>query len=270
MSKIGAAKTGAVGATAETAAVTATGNVAAPGTAGPSAPAPGAAPRAGAGANLAEAGSLLNLIIAGVGGQGNLFASQVIAQAALQQGLSVRIAETYGVTQRGGPVYSQVRIGREVYGPLISLGQCDFIIGMEPLETLRRAADYLAPGGHVSINTRINVPLEIKLGRQPALDIPAILLGLERLGAGEILAVDAAAEAERAGGAATINIFMLGTLYGLHSFPLPYESMEEAVRVVTKPRFLDQNLISLRAGRDFALAARQTHTDGYWSPAGEL
>ena len=208
--------------------------------------------------------SLLNLILTGVGGQGNLFASQIIARAALLEGLSVRIAETYGVTQRGGPVYSQVRIGREVYGPLIPKGQCDYMIGMEPIETLRRAAEYLAPGGHLTVNARVNVPLETKLGRQPSLGMETILRDLKRLGAGEILSVDARAQAEGAGGIDTVNIFMVGTLYGLEGFPIAFASMGEAIRITTKPRSIEKNLSSLTAGREYALRARRGKQEGYW------
>jgi indolepyruvate ferredoxin oxidoreductase beta subunit len=198
----------------------------------------------------------LNLIIAGVGGQGTLFASQVIAQAAIQEGFSVRIAETYGVTQRGGPVYSQVRIGHQVYGPLIPKGRCELILGLEPIETLRRAADYLAPRGSVAINIRANVPLETQLGRQPNLSFETIREELEKLGVGELLAVDARAMAEQAGGAASMNVFMIGTLFGFDIFPLSCDSVEKAMRTITRPRFLEGNLLSLAKGREYALAVR--------------
>ncbi len=198
----------------------------------------------------------LNLIIAGVGGQGSLFATQVIANAAMQEGFSVRIAETYGVTQRGGPVYSQLRIGQQVYGPLIPKGRCDLILGLEPIETLRRAADYLARGGSVAVNTRINVPLETKLGRQPALNFETIKKELQKLGVEELLAVDARVMAERAGGAASMNVFMIGTLFGFDIFSLSYDSVENAVKTITRPSFLEGNLLSLAKGREYAISVK--------------
>jgi indolepyruvate ferredoxin oxidoreductase beta subunit len=198
----------------------------------------------------------LNLIVAGVGGQGSIFASQVIAQAAIQEGFSVRIAETYGVTQRGGPVYSQVRIGHQVYGPLIPKGRCDLILGLEPIEALRRAADYLAQGGSVVINTRVDVPVETKLGRQPDLSFETIKEELQKLGVGEMLAVDARAMAEQAGGAGSANVFMVGALFGFDVFSLSYDSVEKAVRTITRPRFLEGNLLSLSKGREYALSVK--------------
>ena len=197
-----------------------------------------------------------NLIIAGVGGQGNIFASQVVARAAMSEGYSVRIAESYGVTQRGGPVYSQVRIGRPVYGPLIPKGRCDLLLGLEPIEALRRAAEYLAPGGGVVMNTHASVPLETQLGRQPSLSIDDIERHLLRLGVGDLLAMDARALAEEAGGAATVNVLMLGAMSAFGAFPLSYDSLVKAVRANTRPRFLEANLISLTRGREYALAVR--------------
>jgi len=200
-----------------------------------------------------------NLIIAGVGGQGSIFASQVVAHAAMQEGFSVRIAETYGVTQRGGPVYSQVRLGRQVYGPLIPKGCCHLIMGLEPIETLRRAADYLGAGGGVVVNTRVNVPLETQLGKQPELRFETIEEELRKLGAGQLLAIDARAMAEAAGGAATTNVLMLGAMCGLDIFPLSYKFVESAVRAATRPRFLDANLLSLHKGREYALAVKNAN-----------
>ena len=199
-----------------------------------------------------------NLIIAGVGGQGSIFASQVVARAAVKEGFFVRIAETYGVTQRGGPVYSQVRIGKRVYGPLIPKARCHLIVGLEPIEALRRAADYLAPGGSVLINTHVNVPLETQLGKQPELHFEAIEQQLRKLGAGQLLAIGARAMAEAAGGAATTNVLMLGEACGLEIFPLSYKSVESAVRAASRPRFLDANLMSLDTGRQYALAIKNT------------
>lgn len=191
----------------------------------------------------------LDLIIAGVGGQGNLFASKVVAQAAFQQGISVRIAETYGVAQRGGSVYSQIRLGYEVCGPMIPKGGCNVILGLEPIEAMRRATEYLAPNGIVVLNTMVNAPLETKMGKQPELDIDTIIRELGRLGAARVLPIDALAIALDAGGPATTNVVMLGALLSLDGLPFTYQSFAQAVEDVGKPEFLQSNLLSLAAGR---------------------
>lgn len=194
----------------------------------------------------------LDLIIAGVGGQGSLFASKVIAQAAFYQGVSVRVAETYGVAQRGGSVYSQIRLGYQVCGPMIPKGSCQLILGLEPIEAMRRAAEYLAPGGTVILNTRVNEPLETKMGRQPSLDVATIRRELAKLEAATVLEVDARTLALEAGGPGTMNVVMIGALLSLDHFPLTYESMVEGIERSGKSAFLEQNLRSLVAGRDFA------------------
>ena len=76
----------------------------------------------------------LNVLLAGVGGQGTVLASRLIAQAAMDKGFFARTAETIGMAQRGGCVVSHVRVGEEVYSPLIPLGTADLLIGFEPGE----------------------------------------------------------------------------------------------------------------------------------------
>src|SRR3990172_373603 len=85
----------------------------------------------------------VNLLITGVGGQGTIVASQIVATAATREGLNVAVGETYGVSQRGGSVMSHVKIARgPAGGPLIPSGQADLLVGFEPAETLRVMADY--------------------------------------------------------------------------------------------------------------------------------
>ena len=76
---------------------------------------------------------------------------------------------------------------------------------------------------------------------------------------GELLAVDARAMAERAGGAGSMNVFMIGTLFGFDVFPLSYDSVEKAIRIITRPRFLEGNLCSLAKGREYAQSVKASH-----------
>jgi indolepyruvate ferredoxin oxidoreductase beta subunit len=194
-----------------------------------------------------------DVILAGVGGQGGLFASRVIAQAAFHQGVSVRVAETYGVAQRGGAVFSQIRLGYGVSGPLIPPGECPFLLGLEPIEALRRAREYLAPGGSVVLNARIQLPLESKMGKEPGLDFATIRAELEGLEAGRVLEVDALALAMEAGGSATANVVLLGVLSSLPGFPLSLEAMERGIEKAGKKAYLERNLLSLAKGREHGM-----------------
>src|SRR5665811_1291684 len=93
----------------------------------------------------------VDIIIAGVGGQGNVLASQIYAAAAVEAGLKVAVGETYGAAQRGGSVVSHLRISEDCkYGPLIPRGRAEAIVGLEPLEALR-AVSYTHLRAHETV-----------------------------------------------------------------------------------------------------------------------
>src|SRR3990172_9815247 len=95
----------------------------------------------------------LNIILAGVGGQGILTIAQAISMAAMRRGWTVKQAEVHGMSQRGGAVYSHLRLAdHEIHSDLISLGECDLILAMEPLEALRYVP-YLREAGCIVSNT---------------------------------------------------------------------------------------------------------------------
>ena len=89
-----------------------------------------------------------NVILAGVGGQGAVLASKLLARAAMGRGLSVKTAETIGMAQRGGSVFSHVRMGEGAHSPLIGRGRADSIVAFEPAEAVRQLP-FLRPGGMV-------------------------------------------------------------------------------------------------------------------------
>ena len=93
-----------------------------------------------------------DILIAGVGGQGVVLASRMLALAAMKAGFHVSTAETIGMSQREGSVSSHVRIGDEISGSLIPVGQADLLLGLEPAETVRNLP-FLREGGKVLVNT---------------------------------------------------------------------------------------------------------------------
>jgi len=98
----------------------------------------------------------IDIIVAGVGGQGSILASHIIAEAAIladkKHKLNVRVGETFGAAMRGGAVASHVRIGEDVYGPLVGKGQADMVLALEPLEGLGAAlASGVLPFGQDSM-----------------------------------------------------------------------------------------------------------------------
>ena len=81
-----------------------------------------------------------NIMIVGVGGQGSLLASKLLGRVLLSQGYDVKVSEVHGMSQRGGSVVTYVRYGKKVYSPIVTEGECDFIISFEKLEGARYAS----------------------------------------------------------------------------------------------------------------------------------
>ena len=107
----------------------------------------------------------LNLIVAGVGGQGNIVISALIGTALVNKGWFVIVGETFGAAQRGGAVMSHIRISKETqYGPLIPEGCADIILGMEPVETLRVLGQFGNPDVATIVNPRPVYPLSVLSG----------------------------------------------------------------------------------------------------------
>lgn len=170
----------------------------------------------------------LNLLITGVGGQGVILMSELLGKAAVTDNLRVRGSEVLGMAVRGGSVTSIIRIGDEVYGPLIPMGKCDVLIGMEPSEALRNIA-YLSKSSLVIINTAVTVPFTVSVGEST---YPSSEQILEKLGkaSGRIIQLDAAQIAQEAGSLLTTNIVMLGALFSTELLPIKIATIKETIQ----------------------------------------
>jgi indolepyruvate ferredoxin oxidoreductase beta subunit len=174
----------------------------------------------------------INLIITGVGGQGNILASQIIADVAADEGYHVTVGETYGLSQRGGAVMSHVRLSRELEcGPLIPSGMADVIIGFEPLETLRVSVQYSNKDTSVILNPRPNYPIGVLAGdfRYPALD--EILKNLRKM-VGSVRVVEATELANKVGSSLVQNMVMVGCLAGSGLLPFKLKSFEKTLKAI--------------------------------------
>jgi indolepyruvate ferredoxin oxidoreductase beta subunit len=162
----------------------------------------------------------LDLVITGVGGQGNVLASGVLGRALLTAGYSVTVGETYGLSQRGGPVMSQVRVSREkTLGPLIPEHRATALLGLEPVETLRMTAVYGHPQVVVLTNNRPLLPLAVTGGER---DYPAdeeLRSALEEL-SGALYWINATDRAMELGNPILANVIMLGALTKLDLLPI--------------------------------------------------
>lgn len=168
-----------------------------------------------------------NILITGVGGQGVILMSELLGKAAIADGLSVRGSEILGMAVRGGSVTTIIRVGEDVYGPLIPAGKCDIVIGLEPSEALRNA-HFLSKSGLVILNTVPIIPFTVSLGQ---CSYPSLEQIVEKLNSitGKIIKLDAAQIAREAGSLLAANIVMLGALFGTELLPLKIATIKERI-----------------------------------------
>jgi indolepyruvate ferredoxin oxidoreductase beta subunit len=188
------------------------------------------------------------IVVAGVGGQGTLLASRLLADAAISSGMHVKIGETYGMAQRGGPVMGHIQIGGETNNPQIRKGEADVLIGFEPAEAVRRGVTYLKEGGLAIINTRVTAPVEVVSGMREYPDMEK-MLGLLRNVTDDIHLFDATGIAEEAGDPITTNIVMLGAITRSGLLPYDEKAVVETLKAGLKPRFLEMNMRAFELGK---------------------
>jgi len=149
----------------------------------------------------------LDLVMAGVGGQGTILASKLIADAAMARGQCVHTAETIGMAQRGGSVMSYLRLGEGILSPLLGHGSADIIIGFEPGETLRMLP-YLKKGGTVISSTHPIYPVSAMTGMAPY-DVPAVIEALKAR-VPDLILIDTDAAMDKLGNSKVMNMILLG------------------------------------------------------------
>ncbi len=188
----------------------------------------------------------LNVLIAGVGGQGNLLSSEIIATAAVKSGFKVRVADVFGAAQRGGSVLSHIRIGEKVFSPVIPEEKTNVLLGFEPVECLR-ALRLLSPSCIAIINTRPIYPRDVTIGEFKYPSVKEIMDVLEKL-VGKVLHRDFIVIAEEAGDPRTLNVVMVGALAALNTLPIKRETFLEAVKEVVPPRTKETNVKAFEMG----------------------
>lgn len=151
-----------------------------------------------------------SFLLTGVGGQGTLLASNVLARTGVRAGFDVKKAEVHGMAQRGGSVSSQIRWGERIYSPLIAQGEVDYLVALEKLETLRYV-DMLRPGGTVVIGDMRIPPLSVSSGADVYPDDEQIRKTVEQV-AGKVCFVPSTRLAKEAGNVRAHNIVVLGAL----------------------------------------------------------
>jgi len=183
-----------------------------------------------------------NILIVGVGGQGTILSSRIIAKVVIGAGFDVKVSEIHGMSQRGGSVVTQVRFGEKVASPIISPGTVDIIIAFEKLEALRWLG-WLAPDGVIIVNTQEIYPMPVITG---VAEYPADITETITKEAPQAYFLDALDLAVKSGNAKSANVVLLGKLSTL--LDIPQESWTEAIKTTVHARFVDVNLAAFAAG----------------------
>ena len=186
-------------------------------------------------------------VFVGVGGQGNLLASNLLGQAALSMGIPVVVSEIHGMAQRGGVVESAVLIG-EVSSPIVSNGEADVLVSFEPLETLR-ALNKCNKNTVIITNVQPLPPFTVSVGQGVYPPVDEILDKVQTR-VDRVVALHANDLAEEAGNSLSLNMVMLGALIGTGTVPVNAEVMKETISTSTKKAFLDSNLKAFELGME--------------------
>ncbi len=185
----------------------------------------------------------MNIVISGVGGQGTILASKILAEAALIEGFSPRTGETIGMSQRGGSVTSHVRTDG-ANSSYIQKGGADLLIGFELCEAARNLG-MLSPNGKAIVNTKTIKSVVVSLGKA---EYDAEAMKTYLADNTESYFLDAASIAATFGSEKATNILLLGVAYGAGFLDVSRESLEQAIKANVKSKFLDMNLAAFERG----------------------
>lgn len=191
-----------------------------------------------------------NVIIAGVGGQGNVLMSFLIGSALIHSGYSVTVFDNYGASQRLGAVASHIKISRESANrsPLLHEGDADIIVGIEPIELLRNLTQFGNPEVISIVNTRPVYPIGVISGDEEYPNLDKAIQTIRNLSAQSWI-VNATEEALKLGNTIYTNVILLGALLGSNAIPLDKETMEVVLKEEL-PKAFDTNMVALQMGFD--------------------
>lgn len=200
----------------------------------------------------------LNFLLVGVGGQGVVFASDLLSEVGLAKGYDVKKSEVHGMAQRGGVVESHVRWGRRVLSPLIARGEADYLVGFELLESARWA-EFLAPGGCAIVSNyripplrvneeEIRYPTEEKVKRLFSSYTPKVyMLNTETI-------------AREMGHQALVGVAVLGALAALvdrDGLDADESVWVETIRVLAPKGLIEKNIAAFAIGREMVTSDRK-------------
>lgn len=184
-----------------------------------------------------------DILICGVGGQGTVLASKIIAAAAMEEGNTVHSAETIGMAQRGGSVISHVRIG-DAYSPLISKGKSDMILSFEPAEAVRNLG-YLKKDGIVIVNS-VPVKPTTETLQETGYDGKDMIAYLKEKC--NVIVVNSEELCRKFGSTKYFNIVLLGVAAASGHLGISEEAIMKEIEKRVPPKFVETNKEAFRVG----------------------
>lgn len=189
--------------------------------------------------------NITNITLVGVGGQGILLTSEILARAATLSGFDVKKSEIHGMSQRGGSVSSQVRFGDTVYSPIVPDGESDILVAFEKLEAIR-CFTLLRPNGKAVIDNRDIIPLTVSSGVQTGVEERDEIIA--KLYGDNAKLVDSERIALEVGNARCANLVLAGALSKI--MPFKVEAWHNAMRSRIKESLLAVNIKAFNLGRN--------------------
>lgn len=189
----------------------------------------------------------VNLMVTGVGGQGTVLASDIMAAVGLAAGYDVKKSDILGLAVRGGGVLGHVRWGEQVHSPIIPEGRVDYLVAFEILECLRRL-DQVRPEGTVLLNQQEIHPVTVSSGFATYPDRQTVKEALQAA-TPNVYRIPGLDIAQALGNARVLNVVLMGSLSAL----LPVESgiWKSVLQERVPPRYLDLNLQAFKKGREW-------------------
>jgi indolepyruvate ferredoxin oxidoreductase, beta subunit len=194
---------------------------------------------------MKDNGKVTNIFLSGVGGQGTILASNILAEIFLKAGYDVKKAEVHGMAQRGGDVTTHFRFGKKVYSSLIKYGDVDFLLSFEELEALRYI-NWVKPDGKILINKQEIFPPAVSLGNMAyPKDTEKIF---KKYFKNNIWMIDGQGIAKKLGNAQAANVVLVGAFSNF--FPAVKEAQWlDAIKGLLAPKLHDLNIQAFYAGK---------------------
>lgn len=186
-----------------------------------------------------------NILVAGVGGQGNLIFGRVLAEAAVRQGLRPVVGDTFGASRRGGSVLTHLRIGTIDWAPLIPKGEVDILVALEPMEALRAALEYAGERTVAVVSEGCVPTADVSSG---ANEYPPLQKLTERISelCKQVFMVDAESALARIGTHKVLNSLLLGAVSNLPQIPLNQALIKDSLQEIMDSD--DRNITAFEIG----------------------